>query len=1107
MKLQFLRRSIVLLLALFTCYLAALAQTSRGTVSGIVSDQTGAVIANATVTLTNNDTGVSRSTVTNSEGLYRFDAVDLGIYTVKINASGFALLSKNNVSVSANQIATVDAQLAPGTQEIAVDITAETGASLQTEAPVRGGNINSVQITELPIATRNPVSLALTLPGVSTNRYGAGVQTFSVNGSRGRSNNFLIDGTENNDISVAGQGFQIKNPDSVQEVAVQTSNYDAEFGRAGGAVVNTITKSGTNQYHGTLGYLIESTRFNAISNTESLVAEVKRRGRPLPGTDQWFSGTFGGPIKKDRTFFFGSYQEERQNASQTANVITLSAAGRATLRSLFPEGRNKNVDTYLTITNGSDATANLSKVALGNGRPDIEFGTLVYPYAQTFLQRQWMAKIDHKISEKSQLSGRFLYDDTNNPTGGATVGFPGFNTSQQNKFRNFLVSETHIFTPTITNEARLAYNRIDLGFPLDPANQLGLTLPSYDLGTGLTPGTTNVGIQTNIPQGRVANNYLLQDTLTHVRGNHTFRLGTEQVVQRSRQFAPIVERGLLVYRSGGGFTEFANFVDDFGGSGPSTGSARRDFGSPAYYPELYRHAYFGQDRWRMNDALTLTLGVRYENFGTPINSVTTPAFTGLFNIDPTTFDGPYRLPNKVKADNNNFAPTLGIAWSPSFQSGVLGALLGDKRSVIRTGYQMGYDSFFNNIASNAATSSPNVVATSVVSTVSTANPRGIANLSTLLPATPRPLSPLDAQTLVDPNLVNPYFQRWSLGVQRELPGNWLIDMSYVGSKGTKLFLQEDYNPPVPAALRRTPTTTTPIPANRLSGRLDNLQGQRNIRTNAGSSSYHSGQLNVTRRFAQGFAVTGAYTWSKLIDNGSDVFGIAGTNAQSMAAVPSIFGGLPAERAVSMFDRTHRASITYVYDLPFMREQRGVVGRIVGGWQWSGVLTFETGVPLNVTNGQDADSIGGNLDRPDYNPNGRKNVRAIPNATSPTGYVNPDNNNAPIDRSEAMFIGIAANSGRTGNLGRNFLRTPGINNWDMNLAKKIAVTERINLNFRAEFFNVLNHPQFGIPSASAFAPVQAGISANVFTSLPGQFLKKEVPDGGARIIRFNLKLAF
>ena len=213
---SFLKSGILILLLSFI----AAAQTSRGTVSGIVADATGAVIAGATVTLTNIETGVSRSTVANGEGLYRFDAVDLGTYTVRITANGFGAITKNNIPISANQIAQVDAALSPGTQEIAVDITAETGASLQTEAPVRGGNISSTQITELPFATRNPVSLALTLPGVSTNRYGPGSSTFSVNGSRGRSNNFLIDGTENNDISIAGQGFQITNPDAVAEVSV-----------------------------------------------------------------------------------------------------------------------------------------------------------------------------------------------------------------------------------------------------------------------------------------------------------------------------------------------------------------------------------------------------------------------------------------------------------------------------------------------------------------------------------------------------------------------------------------------------------------------------------------------------------------------------------------------------------------------------------------------------------------------------------------------------------------------------------------------------------------------------------------------------------------------
>jgi hypothetical protein len=267
---------------------------------------------------------------------------------------------------------------------------------------------------------------------------------------------------------------------------------------------------------------------------------------------------------------------------------------------------------------------------------------------------------------------------------------------------------------------------------------------------------------------------------------------------------------------------------------------------------------------------------------------------------------------------------------------------------------------------------------------------------------------------------------------------------------------------------------------------------------------------VQRRFANGFTMSAAYTYSKLIDNGSEVFGVANNNQPQQAAVPSILGGQARERAVSLFDRTHRASFTYVYELPWMRDQHGWLGRVVGGWQIAGITTFESGAPLTVTNGQDADSIGGNLDRPDFNPNGRFGVRAVPSGTSPTGYVNPDNNNAPINPSEAMFIGIAANSGRTGNLGRNTLRTPGINNTNLTLTKRVAVTEGTHVEFRTEFFNVFNHPQFTNVSASAFAPTSASsstISASVFGSPAGRFLVPDFADAGGRVVRFQLKYVF
>ncbi|HKP83192.1 MAG TPA: carboxypeptidase regulatory-like domain-containing protein [Pyrinomonadaceae bacterium] len=1137
-------RALLVVVFVFTLSTLTFGQTSRGTVSGTVTDPTGAVISGADVTLTSAATKLNRTTKTNNEGLYRFEAVDPGSYSVKVNATGFGEIVSTGIEVQANQTSDVPAQMAPAGQVETVNVAADAGQLLQVEAPVRGGNIDKVRITELPFSGRNPVSLALTLPGVSTNRFGFGVGTFSVNGSRGRSNNFLIDGTENNDISVAGQAFQITNPDAVQEVSVQTSNYDAEFGRAGGAVVNTITKSGSDDFHGSLAYLFDVTRDDAITNTQSLSAAIRDRGHPPRGTEQYYAGTLGGPLLfpnfgegkpmwrydgKQRTFFFAAWQEQFRSASTQASRTVLSQAGRNKLRGIFPTGANPRVDLLMDVTRNVIGESSFQNIDIG-ARPgcpapcNIQFGTGSLFVPQTYRERQVQLRIDHKLGENDQFSARYLFDDQKDPLGGG-ITFPGFGTANNNTYQNLLLSETHIFSPSWTNEARLAYNRILIDFPLNPADELGLVLPRFDIST-----LSQFGIATNLPQGRVANNYVFQDTVTHLHGNHTFRLGLDLLQQRSRQFAPIVERGLLTYRSGGGFTALGNYIDNFAGSG---GGTQRDFGSPRYYPFLFRQAYFVQDRWHVNPSTTLTLGLRYENFGNAINTLHTAAFTGLFNVNPVTFAGPYSEPNDVADDNNNFAPTFGLAWAPSFESGLLRRFFGNRDLVVRMGYQLGYDSFFNNIASNAATSSPNVVATAVPSVVNAGAPRGLTNVTGALPLTARPLSPLDSQTLVVGNLVNPYYQRWSVGVQRALHGNLVIDASYVGSKGTKLYLNEDLNPSVPAVAnafnpgiqRITPagftgsTTCTPNTTGCLiSGRLDNLQGSRLIRTNGGSSSYHSAQLLVTRRFTNGFSLSSAYTWSKLIDNASEVFTVADTNLPQQASFPAIFGGQAAERAVSFFDRTHRFSLTYVYELPFMRNQEGFVGHLIGGFQISGVTTFETGVPLTVVNGQDADSIGGNLDRPDFNPNGQTGVRAVPAiatatvnpcsvAVGATFYTNPDSGNACINPATAQYIGLLAGSGRRGNLGRNTLRTPGQNNWNVNILKKIHVGEASFFELRAEFYNIFNHPQYGTASISPFSPGSTGVPANVFTSAAGQFLHPEFSDGGGRVIRYQLKFAF
>src|SRR5215213_6775943 len=715
-------RVVLVFCALVMFTLTVAGQTSRGTVTGTVTDPNGAVIAGAQVTLISAQTKLSRVSTSNSEGIYRFEAVDPGTYSIKISSVGFGEAESNGVEVMANQTADIPVQLAPSGQRATVDITTDAGQLVQNEAPVRGGNIDKVRITELPFAGRNPVALALTLPGVSTNRFGFGVGTFSVNGARGRSNNFLIDGTENNDISVAGQGFQITNPDAVQEVSVQTSNFDAEFGRAGGAVVNVITKGGTNDIHGTLSFLYDTMGDDAISPVNSRFDEVIAKKRNLSATEYIAAGTIGGPIViphlydgHNRTFFFGAYQQDRARSTSSVGLITPTAAGRATLNSVFGN-TSANLNTYLAATAATVGTANPFFIALGTPgtandsstdctaagvapagqRPCVQFGTFTRNYGATYKEPQWQVRVDHKISDNDQLSGRFLWDRQYQPLGGQ-ASFPGFDADYAGRLYNFLVTETHIFSPTTTNELRLGYNRIQFGFPIQDESGPAGTLPAITIqGSGITAGgTVAIGVPATFPQGRLANNYVIQDTVTHVKGNHTFRFGVDYLRQISTQTAPSNQRGALTYSSSTGRTSLANFIEDFGGS---AGTASRDFGTGVYFPQLTRIALFTQDRWKVSEALTLTLGIRYENFGTPFNTLRTPAYTGLFNVDPATRLGPYALPNQVQADRNNFAPTAGIAYSPTGRGGVLGRLFGERKTVLRAGYQIGYDSFFNNIA-------------------------------------------------------------------------------------------------------------------------------------------------------------------------------------------------------------------------------------------------------------------------------------------------------------------------------------------------------------------------------------------------------------------------
>lgn len=374
--------------------------------------------------------------------------------------------------------------------------------------------------------------------------------------------------------------------------------------------------------------------------------------------------------------------------------------------------------------------------------------------------------------------------------------------------------------------------------------------------------------------------------------------------------------------------------------------------------------------------------------------------------------------------------------------------------------------------------------------------------------------------MIAPNLVNPYYQRYSIGFQRELPGKVTLDVSYVGSQGRKLFLQEDYNPLVRPELRITPAGFTGTP----TLRLDNTQGGRTVRTNGGSSSYNSAQFEVRRRFSNSFLFTAAYTRSKFISNGDEVFGNSAGSNTAGQAVPTIFVGSRPERAVSNFDRPNRASFTYVYDVPFFREQRGLVGHALGGFEIAGVTTFESGTPFTVFNGFDADGLGGGLDRPNFNPNGQRGVRAVPVVDANnfiTGYINPEviigrtSSGSPIfqpiDPNTAQFIinpafvaGASGSVARTGTLGRNTERSNGFRNTNLTLLKRTKFGESKSIEARAELFNAFNHPNFSVGAGGSGSIAS---TANALTQ--GFFLNPDTVNtsGGGRVVRYQVKLIF
>jgi hypothetical protein len=1106
-------RSFALLLGVLLVFAGnAFAQSSNGSIVGTVTDKTGGAVANASIKVVSIDRGgETHNATTDSSGTYRLSSLLPGRYRVTIEASGFASTVINDLDVRGSLETTASAVLEISSAVSTITVEASAGQELQTQSGEISANISTTEVINLPYFSGNPIELLLTEPGVQdvaardslTNGIG-----MSVNGTRPRANNFLIDGQDNNDSQIAGQAVQTINHEAIGEVTILTNSASAEFGRGGGSVTNEIFKGGTNDWHGSGWDIIQPSKLAAIP-ADLALGGVTRNPVQITNT---FGFSVGGPIKKNKLFFFATPQWNRfrANAGANAHVLSLPTAnGVAALKQIETnEGDNANIDYLLAalgnLRGGSTGiqtiSAGVNPNATGPARPSIEFGNLLRGDTSIVSNDlQWSFRVDYQVSDHDQLTARFFRDSStltpdffNNPG-----ELPSFETQQGGPSSNFHAAWTHTINPHMLNELRFSYATINFAFSPTPA-----TLAS-PIGTHFTvvfndisnPDTSNTlfGLPGNEPASRDHQTYQFQDSFSWSLGKHTVKFGGDVALVSIKDGIPVDTRGTFtVFRGGtcGTITcsGLANYIDNFSGKG---GTVSRFFGSSTIQPFAPNYAPFVEDTWRVKQNFTLDLGLRYEYWGTPENSLQFPALAANIRsgLAGATFPGSFGA--QEIPDKNNFAPRVGLAYTPR----VWNRFFGGDKTVFRAGYGIFYDGLFTNILDNTAGGSPNGVLQTQVGGGG-ATGRGFANATGVLLG----LQPTQSQTsnvfTIAANLRNPLTHQWNLDIQRSLPGGIIMTAAYVGTRGEHLFVNQDFNPGVGTDANGNQLFTNP-----------NF-GFVSARTNGGDSIFHSGQLKVERPFSHGMLIRGSYTYSKFIDDMSEVFVTSGGSSRAQD-----LSNQHGDRGLSAFDRRHRLAIAYLYELPHFHNHDGAfmsaMNAVIGGWQTSGTLSFTSGAPETLHVGFDAngDGYGGN-DRPSL-ANSAVPINYSAACLVATGFCNSgvgfsadgvhfvDFNSS--FGSDAMGNFIATRNqfhyvvvlGQNGNVGRNTFISPGTINTNLSVQKIVKLKEHYAFTLRGDFFNAFNHPNLGIPnltltSGTAFQNEARTINGGRIIVLWGKF---------------------
>ncbi|MDD5543714.1 MAG: TonB-dependent receptor [Acidobacteriia bacterium] len=1128
-------------------------QTFQGSFTGIVSDPSGAIIVGAMVRVEEVSTGLIRETTTLDDGRYSVALLPPGQYRIAVERQGFERVIQGPFPLTVNQQLRVDFEMKLGVQTSTVEVK-ERPPVLDTVSSSVGTTVEQAKIAEIPLNGRHFLELTTLGPGIVPGTPGSRINdrggAINVNGMRDSMNSYWLDGLDNTAIGV-GQFTVVPPLDSVQEFRMETGGYEAKFGAHAGAQVNVVTRSGSNRLHGSLHEFFENTSLDARSFFDSVVAPVHRNQ---------FGGALGGPVVvpqiydgHDRTFFYFAYEglRDRHGFFNRAVVPTDAERNGDFSDLLAPNCAQKNllidpfalfagqvqplmgpggVNTLPFIDPVGQALVNLYPHA---NIPNAPCGTpnFVSLVNRQVNQNNFFGRVDQHWGTKDNVFFRinvnrdqeFLPPNTSSRA--ASTNLPGFATITHDQYLMTGIDWSHVFSPSLINELKLGYNRWQIRETIQDqgntiAKQLGLQgiNPAFS-GVPLLNFTNYDGIGSNDtdPQNGAVNTFQIADTLTHVHRNHALAYGADiRSVDRGNFTLQTLTRGQYNFTGTvtGGFGQLPAVVGQGLGCvspGCSFGNSIADalLGIPTFWVSGFtqnisghigEYDFFGQDTWKVRPNLTLILGVRYEykglatdrlnrfgnfDFQKGLLMLASDGPITEMNFDPTTMSfvpvGTTSLGSRAAnrslqlPDRDDFAPRVGFSWQPFHKS----------YFVVRGGYGIFYnqtigDVFFLKTANppfvqiNAGNIGGALQALQTGAIIPGSGQLIQQALAGIVAPTFPTVSPFQI------NFQDAAIHEWNVDLQGELPGSWLLDLGYVGTRGLHLPREVDPNQPRPNP--NTQTAPVPFP---LFGGFSHTES-------SASSSYHSMQVKVERHYVRGLSFLGAYTYSKSIDDASDSF--ATSRSQNF---PQNSNNLAAEKARSDFDFRHRLVLSYVYELPYRAEGRTLSNKplfaVVRDWQISGIFTAQSGPVFTP-------QVSGNFSQADeQNVIGVGSPTDRPNVTGSALYAGQQTPNQWVLRSA-----FSAPSPFTfGNAGRNILTGPKLTDWDFALSRKFLARESKSLEFRAEVFNLMNHPNFDIPVRD-LASANFGVITRTLGPVAGP---ASGGPGLPRQVQFGLKYAW